>query len=57
MRSGPAQDSWGVSGATFTTFTLGTLAVIVIVIVIVIVSVAGYLNGRLVRTDEVAVAV
>jgi amino acid transporter len=45
------QDSWGVSGATFTAFTLGTLAVIVVV------SVAGYLSGRLVRLDEVAVTI
>jgi amino acid transporter len=45
------QDSWGVSGATFTAFTLGTL------VVIVVVSVAGYLSGRTVRLDEVAVAI
>jgi len=45
------QDSWGVSGATFTAFTLGTL------VVIVAVSLAGYASGKVVRLDEVAVAV
>jgi hypothetical protein len=45
------QDSWGVSGATFTAFTLGTL------VVIVAISIVGYLSGKIVRLDEVALAV
>ncbi len=45
------EDQWGVSGSTFTAFTLGTVAVIVVV------SVIGYLQARVVRADEVAVAV